>query len=261
MIASVEFINPFMEKEFEEDKLAILDVKATDDHGRKLNIEMQTTLPGELRSRLAYYVAAQFVEQMKEGDDYKQLKPSIGICVLNGKMFPKVPELHLDFRLRSRKPKLKLTDSRQIHLLELPKYTPPSDNGLITDPIEKWAFFFQQAVSLTRQQLVDRLGDDAFAEAAGVLEMIARSPKERELYEARLKLQRDEQSRIDAARDQSRAEGKAEGKAEGRVLGRIQLLQQLLGLPESPDDALECLPPDQLAALEGDLQRQMRERG
>ena len=52
MISSVEFINPFMEKEFDEDKLAILDVKATDNHGRKLNIEMQTTLPGELSSRL-----------------------------------------------------------------------------------------------------------------------------------------------------------------------------------------------------------------
>ena len=34
---------------------------------------MQTTLPGELSSRLAYYTAAQYVEQMKEGDDYKQL--------------------------------------------------------------------------------------------------------------------------------------------------------------------------------------------
>ena len=33
VISSVEFINPFMEKEFDEDKLAILDVKATDNHG------------------------------------------------------------------------------------------------------------------------------------------------------------------------------------------------------------------------------------
>ena len=66
-------------------------------------------------------------------------------------------------------------------------------------------------------------------------------------------------------RDQSRAEGKAEGKTEGqaagRVMGRIQLLQQWLGLPESPEDAFEGLSLDQLAALEGDLQRQMRERG
>ena len=256
VISSVEFINPFMEKEFDEDKLAILDVKATDNHGRKLNIEMQTTLPGELRSRLAYYAAAQFVEQMKEGDDYKQLRPSIGICVLNGKMFPKVADLHLDFRLRSRKPALKLTDSLQIHLLELPKYTPPSDNGVITDPIEKWVFFFQQAVSLTRQQLIERLGDDAFAEAAGVLEMIARSPKERELYEARLKMQRDERSRLDAARDQALAEG----VAKGALAGRIQLLQELLSEPQSELTELIAEPEQKLAAMVTELQERLRSR-
>jgi len=250
-ITSVEFINPFMEKEFDEDKLAILDVKATDNHGRKLNIEMQTTLPGELRSRLAYYAAAQFVEQMREGDKYQHLQPSIGICVLNGRMFPEVAELHLDFRLRSQTPTLKLTDSLQIHLLELPKYTPPSDNRGITDPIEAWAYFFQRASSLTVEQLIDRLGE-SFVEAAGVLEMIARSPRDRELYEARLKMQRDEQSRIDAARDQA--------LAKGLLAGKIQLLQELLG--EQPSELTELIaePEEQLAALANELQERLRSR-
>ncbi len=257
VIASVEILNPIIDKDFDEDKLSILDVRARDDHGQWLNIEMQTTLPGELPERLAYYVAQQYVMQMTEGDSYRQLTPSIGICVLDGMLYPRVPDLHIDFRLRGRDPEIELTNRLQIHLLELPKYAPPSDNELIIDPIEKWAFFFQQAVNLTPQQLTDRLGDDAFAEAAGVLEMIAKSPKDREIYEARLKLQRDEQSRIEAARDQSRAEG----QAAGRVMGRIQLLQQLLGIPESPDDALEGQTMEQLAALEGELQRQMRERG
>ena len=109
--------------------------------------------------------------------------------------------------MRSQSPDLELANVLQIHLLELPKYVPPSDNGNVTNPNEKWAFFFQQAVNMTARELIDRLGEDAFAEAAGVLEMIAKSPRDRELYEARLKLQRDEQSRLDAARDQSRAEG------------------------------------------------------
>ena len=60
-----------------------------------------------------------------------------------------MPDLHLDFRLRGREPGIELTNRLQLHLLELPKYTPPSDNEMITDPIEQWAYFFQQAVSLT----------------------------------------------------------------------------------------------------------------
>jgi hypothetical protein len=83
--------------------------------------------------------------------------------------------------------------------------------------------------------------------------LIARSPRERELYDARLKMQRDEQSRIEAARNQSHA--------EGRLEGRIQLLQQLLGVPESTADEFERLTTDELVRLEQDLQQQLRARG
>ena len=127
---------------------------------------------------------------------------------------------------------------------------------MITDPIEQWAFFFRQAMNLSPAELSDRLCDEPFAEAAGVLEMIARNPREQELYEARLKMQRDEQSRIEAAKDQSREEG----REEGRLIGRIQLLQQLLRLAESPAEDLKNRPVDELEAMESDLQRQLRER-
>ncbi len=202
-----------------------------DDQGRWLNIEMQTSVPGELPQRLADYAANQYVGQMKEGDAYQSLTPSIGICVLDGIWFSDVPSLHLDFRMRSGDPPVLLCDSLQIHLLELPKYTPPGDNSVITNPIEMWVYFLRWASELTAQQLGDRLGDEVFAEAAGVLEMIARSPRERELYEARLKMQRDEQSRIAAAKDQGHAagleKGREEGLEKGCLVGRIQLLENL----------------------------------
>ena len=257
-IASVEFINPFMEQEFEGDKLAILDVRARDDQGRSLNIEMQTTAPGEFRQRLAYYMASQYVGQMREGDRYQDLMPSIGICVLQASLFPESPHLHLDFQMRERRDiDHLLSDSRQIHLLELPKYTLPSDNEEITNPIEQWAYFFQRADGLTRKQLTDRLSDSAFIEAAGVLEMIARDPKERALYEARLKLQRDEQSRLDAAEER----GEVRGETRGHAHGRIQLLQQLLGQTESNIEELRLLSLNDLASMERDLQDQLRNRG
>ena len=112
-----------------------------------------------------------------------------------------------------------------------------------------------------------------FAEAAGVLEMIARSPKERELYEARLKMQRDEQSRLNAAKDQGHAEGLEQGlergleqgleqgRKQGRLLGRIQLLESLLGLAESSPDDLASKSVSELSAMESDLQQQLRDRG
>jgi len=51
-ITHVEILNPFLEKDYENDKLSILDILATDEHGRLLNIEVQTSLPSGMSQRL-----------------------------------------------------------------------------------------------------------------------------------------------------------------------------------------------------------------
>ena len=60
--------------------------------------------------------------------------------------------------------------------------------------------------------------------------MISRTPEARMLYNARLKFQRDAESCFRGARQ--------EGLEQGVLAGRIQLLQQLLRLPESSVDEL-----------------------
>ena len=88
---------------------------------------------------------------MSEGDDYTLLRPSISICVLDAIMFSALPEIHSDFRLRSRNGIADLTDGLQIHLLELPKYSPPNDDRAITDPVESWLYFFRCASEMNRR--------------------------------------------------------------------------------------------------------------
>ena len=248
-ITEVQILNPIVGKEYEADKVSILDVLATDDQGRLFDIEVQTTLPAGLPERLTYYAATQLIEQLGEGDSYLRLRPSIGICILDAILFREVPDLHLDFRLRTRGG-LDLTDCLQIHLLELPKYAPPGDNrqARITDPLEEWAYFFRRAGESTAEELNERLVDPVFSEAAGVLEMIAKSPEERRYYEARLKMQRDEQARLEAA------------EARGAAIGRVRLLQQLAGVPESSVESLRQQTLEELAEIESDLQRRLRER-
>lgn len=73
-----------LDKDYDADKLSILDVLARDEHGRTVNIEIQTTLPAGLRQRLTYYAASLFIGQSQEGDGYSVLNPAIGICVSRG---------------------------------------------------------------------------------------------------------------------------------------------------------------------------------
>ena len=159
--------------------------------------------------------------------------------------------------MRSSDGSLDLTDGLQIHLLELPKYPIPSDNRVITDPVEAWLYFFRRAHEMTAQEIKQRFDSPAFTEAAQVLDMIQRTPQQRNQYEQRLKAQRDERARMQYAVEQARLEGKAEGIAEGEVLGavkgRIQLLSKLLNAEQVSVDALSM---EQLIAIENDLQHQ-----
>src|SRR5204863_9809249 len=141
------------------------------------------------------------------------------ICVIDALLFPGVPDLHLDFRLRNCRHGLLLTDDLQIHFLELPKYNPDVRPVTAATPLEKWAYFFRYASQLTPDEIDGRLADAAFSEAAGVLEMIAQSPREREQYEARLKFERDQTWRIKVAKDEGREQGLEQGRVEGREQG------------------------------------------
>ena len=68
VVEDVEILTPFLEKEFEEDKLAILDLRLRDTDGRHYNLEMQTTAFQSLPSRLVYYLCGMHSEQLWNHD-------------------------------------------------------------------------------------------------------------------------------------------------------------------------------------------------
>jgi predicted transposase/invertase (TIGR01784 family) len=263
-ITAVKFLNPILDKEFTDDKLSVLDVYATDEHGRHLNIEVQTSLPAGMSQRLTYYVAATYAGQLTEGQDYPTLRPSISICVLAQPMFFLPPALHLDFRMRERSTNLVLTDDLQIHLLQLNFLQVDAETVYNASPVERWAWFLRNAESLTTADVRRLFPDEEFTEAAGVLEMIAKTPEQLFAYNARLKSQRDEAARILFARQEGEQIGEARGieigAARGRQIGRINLLRDLLCLPAWTEADFCSHDTTQLCAIADQLQQQMRDR-
>ena len=266
-IRQATILNPFLGKETEDDKLSVLDIKAQDELGQYFNIEMQTSLATGLARRLVYYAGRLYVSQMREGMAYRELRPAISICVLSEAMFPKLPPLHLDFRLRERNGQV-LADELQIHLIELPKSRAAVHNLGEVSPLERWAFLLLHAHRIDADELRRLLPEPEFHDALGVLEMISRTPDTRELYEARLKAKLDEEARLDHARTEGRTEGERIGLtrgeqiglARGEQIGQIRLLEQLLGMAPTTSEELAKLSFEQLAAQLADLQRILRER-
>ncbi len=136
----VEILNPIQDKDRGEDKLSVLDVLARDRSGHQYNIEMQTTLPTDLPRRLTYYNCLNYVRQIHEGSPYLDLRPAISICVLDRVLFRDVGQYHRSFRLRADQLDPVFTNDLQFHLLELPKFTPASDNVGELPPLERWLY-------------------------------------------------------------------------------------------------------------------------
>lgn len=197
----------------------------------------------------------------------------LGICILNAMLFPGLLGYHQEFRLRT-KLGLELTNCLEIHTLELPKYPKGSHNMLVTDPLDQWMDFFRNALGATPSDLKKRLSSPIFDEAIGVLEMISRTPEQRRYYNARLKLQLDENTRRvdeEAARSESEARGRAEGEARGRAEGQtegkaeakaetIQLLQSFLGEQPTKIEVLRSMSLKSLDEVIVDLQTKLHRR-
>jgi predicted transposase/invertase (TIGR01784 family) len=254
-IQQVTILNPFLGKKSKDDKLSVLDIRAQDEHGRYLNIEMQTSRATGLAKRLTYYAGRLFVGQMREGKPYSKLQPAISICVLTQSMFPAKPQLHLDFRLREQGGQV-FMDDLQIHLVELPKSRASAHNMSEVSPLERWAFLMLNAHQIDADELRRLLPEPEFHNALGVLEMITRTPETREMYEARLKAQLDEEARLDYAR----AEGEQIGQQRGEQIGQIRLLENLLKMPPTTSEELAKLGFEQLAMRLAELQRLFREQ-
>ena len=264
-IAWVEILNPIQGKDRSEDKLIVLDVLAADAEGRRFNIEMQTTLPTDLAKRLTYYNCLNYIRQLSEGEAYYQLRPAISICVLDRMLFAQAAEYHLSFRLRCDQRAMIFSDDLAFHTLELPKYEPTSHNMESVGPLEKWLYFLKHAEHLDADELASQLVEAEFREAVGVLEMISKSPEDRQFYEARMKFLHDEEARLIAAREEGLAEGmekgRQEGAAQGTLAGKVQLLQELLGDPVVRASELLRRTSDELSELLSELQERLRSRG
>ena len=147
--------------------------------------------------------------------------------------------------------------------MQLSKLTVTAQNVSNASAIEQWAFFMLNAERLTMNDVQRMFADQEFTEAAGVLEMISKTPEQQMQYDARRKFQMDEAARFEQARNEGEAKGLREGLREGlqrgELLGRVRVFQELLGIAPSADE-LSNYDEARLSELADQLQCQLRRR-
>lgn len=130
----------------------------------------------------------------------------------------------------------------EAHILEIAKFE--KEPLALTSPLDRWLYFLRNAEHLTADALPESLNQPIIQRAMKELAMLTKDQLERERYEARVKLQRDEISRMLGARLDGRDEGLAEA-----VINSIHAVQGALGQALTPREDLEKMSLADLRAL------------
>ena len=86
-IASVEILNPNIEPSDLTGKYIILDVLARDTEGHCYNVEVQVRRYGVWHKRGLFYLARTLGGQLGAGEDYQELRASVGLHLLDFDLF------------------------------------------------------------------------------------------------------------------------------------------------------------------------------
>ena len=180
-IVSVVIINPYNDKEFLDDKLTIVDVKANDQSGRIYQIEVQLAYYSDLPARMVYTWGDIYCKQLQSGSDFANLKPTYSIWLM-GKNAIKDDDKYVHaFKLRDDTGKL-LTDHGGIWLLELEKFSTVH----VENEQERWIQFFKTGNSLNdEQELPDWMNTNEMRQAMGTLRQFSEKDKDYFAYQAR----------------------------------------------------------------------------
>jgi predicted transposase/invertase (TIGR01784 family) len=225
-IASVQVINPFNLKSSVTDKESVLDIKAKDSVGRFFNIEVQIAGNKEFRHRSLYYLTRIYANQLKAGVNYKNLKPCIGISILNFIMLQDLPKAHNIFLLMEKdSPHPVLTNHLMFHFLELPKIAGQMNEKSIklNSRLSNWLYFLQNEGIPEDKKMKYLLDDDKdLARAHEEYVKFTQDDHLREQYEARMKWQRDHESLLESAREEGNYQAKCQSAVTMIKAGKLK---------------------------------------
>ena len=116
--------NTITEKDLYDDKVGILDIKATLNDDISCDIEMQVVNQDDIEKRLLFYWSKLYIANIKSGKDYETLNKSIVILLANFnlKSLKKIPKGHTEWKLREKEfSKIVLTNVCEVHIIEIEK--------------------------------------------------------------------------------------------------------------------------------------------
>ena len=208
-------------KELQDDKMGILDIKATADNNSIFNIEMQVAKNQNIANRILWYWSNLYSNSINnKGEDYIKTKKAIAILIADFDLsnLTKIPKFHTSWHIREDEfSEIILTEKLELHIIELKKLEVNNNQKVKQKKLTKWLRFI---LNPNEKGDLNMEEDENIKAARKVLEQISQDEKEREKARLMDKYVREMNS--------SRNEGYAEGKAEGKASERIKIAKIML---------------------------------
>jgi len=224
-VVEITLLNPYNPKNFRQDKLSILDIKAKGEDGKRYNIEIQISDEADYDKRALYYWAKLYTEQLRVAEDYSTLSKAIGIHILNFTSIPDVDKYHNVFHITEKETGLLYFKDLELHTIELKKFSKDSHAELadivamVKNSLDMWVAFLTRHDLLNKEHLPSELDDPAIKKALDVLDVMNFGPEEREAYEEHLKWLRIEANTLKKSEAKGFAEGEQIGLQKGEEIG------------------------------------------
>jgi predicted transposase/invertase (TIGR01784 family) len=219
-LAWVDILNPYNEKEFLDDKLSVVDVKAKDEAGRLYQIEIQLAVYHSLPARMLYTWADIYSQQLQSGQKYHELQPTYSIWLVAENVTKGDSRYAREYKFRD-ETGLSLVEHGGIWLLELEKF----QTEQIETERQRWLKFFKEGAQLNDDALPEWMNTTEMRQAMGTLSLFSEKERNYHEYQARMNYLR-EQATIQWEREQAEKALLQERLAKEAALRREETAQR-----------------------------------
>ena len=192
---------------YPEEKLGILDLKATLDNGTICDIEIQLSNNGDTAERFLYYWSRLYSGQLVKGEKYKDLNKVIGIMILdyNLEKTKEIEQISTKWKIKevTTGKEIVLTDMLELYIIEIPKVK----RILEKEPNDKLAQWVQFLDNPNEREVFKTMeNNEEIKEAMKELEEVSKIKQLRRIAELKDKAIRDEKNALAHATEEGRKE-------------------------------------------------------
>ncbi len=214
-IKEIVITNPELVPEEVGGKFSRLDLNLNVDDNL-VNIEVQINSEDDFRDRTLFYWAKLYASELKSGEDYRQLKKTITINIVDFNMFGGT-DFHNEIVTSIKGTDEIFSDKFSMHFFELKKV---GKNINSNNRRELWMHFFN-ADSEEDFEMLKQTNNTVMEKAVNVIYDMSEDTRMREMIRMREKALHDKASELASAEKRGRAEGRAEG-----IISNVQNLMK-----------------------------------